>query len=138
MARLTGHLGSIYLNTTTSLIKVADTHNWTMELSVDAAPCRIKGEKVEQYALGGTTIRITCERYVTSPAFLALQSRTAANSADAANVTVGYNLRGVDADGTNFNVTGTGVVVRGNLAAPHNQLLTDTLEIMGFDMPTIG
>jgi hypothetical protein len=138
MARLTGHLGSIYLNTTTSLMKVADTHNWTMELTVEAAPCPIKGEKAEQYAFGGTTVRITCERYTTSAAFLALQARSAGNSADGANTTVDYELRGVDGDGTNFVVSGSGIVVRGNLSAPHNQLLGDTLEIMGFTMPVVA
>jgi len=136
--RLTGHLGKIQLNTTTSLIDVADTFNWTMELATEAAECAIKGEIVDQYAFGGVTVRITCERHVTSPAFLAIQARTAGASADAANTTVEYKLFGLKTDGSNFTVAGTGVVVRGNMAAPHDQLLTDTIEIMGFTMPTIN
>lgn len=136
--RLTGHLGKIQLNTTTALVDVADTFNWTMELTVDAAECRIKGEIVEQYAFGGTRVRVTCERHVTSPAFLTLQARTAGASANTTNVTVGYKLFGLKTDGSNFTVTGTGVVVRGNMTATHDQLLTDTIEIMGFTMPTIN
>lgn len=138
MARLTGHLAKIQLNTATALADVTEGFNWTMELTTEAAPCAIKGEIVEQYAFGGVTVRITCERYVSSAAFLALQAQVAAASANGANVTVGYKLYGLASDGTNFTATGDGIVVRGNMQATHNALLTDTLEIMGFDMPTIA
>ena len=138
MARLTGHLAKIQLNTATALADVLETFNWTMEIQTEAAACPIKGEIVEQYAFGGVTVRITCEAYTTSAAFLALQAQVAAASANGANVTVGYKLFGVRSDATNFTVTGDGIVVRGNMAAAHDRLLTDTLEIMGFDMPTIA
>ena len=140
MARLTGHLAKIQLNTAVlgTLTDVVDTYNWTMEITTEAAACPIKGEIVEQFAFGGVTVRITCEAYTQSAAYLALQAQLAAASANAANVTVDYKLFGVKTDATNFTVTGSGVVVRGQMAAAHDRLLTDTLEIMGFTMPTIA
>lgn len=144
MARLTGHLGSIYVKSGGgSLAKIAETYNWTMEMTVELAPCPVKGEKPDTYSIGGTSTRIVCERYVASaPAFATLAAAAggaggAATPNLASGAIVGFQLRGVDADGTNFVVDGEGIVTRGNLSATHNQLLNDTLEIACYTIPTI-
>jgi len=145
MARLTGHLGSVYIKSGGgSLAVVADVYDWTMEMTVEAAPCPIKGEKPDTYSIGGTSTKITCQRYTTSASAFALLAAAAGAAGGtatpnlASGAIVGFTLRGLDSATGAFTVDGEGIVTRGNMSANHAQLLNDTLEITCYTIPTVN
>ena len=137
MARLTGRFGTLQIGGT----RVADLFDWTLEYTVEALPCPIKGEKANTVSVGGIDTRITASRFwddqstgnATSLSKLAVDQM--ANDPPGAIVT--YVLQQIDGVADNAKVSGTGVVVRGGLNAPRG-LSNDTFEIVGIDVPTIA
>lgn len=147
MPRITGKLGSISLTGHASAGSIADLFNWTLEFSVRADPCGIKGQIAEQYSYGEFTGRITAERFATDTeansvfadalleaAATAGRAETAANGGGGRYVT--YLLEQIDGADLGNKVTGTAMVVAGGLNAPR-AMATDRFELLLTSLPVI-
>lgn len=141
MARLTGRFGTLSIGGDA----VADLHDWTLEYTVEAVPCPIKGERANAVAVGGLDIRITASRFFDDGASgnadslskRAVDQFLTANEPDLPGTTVAYVLEQINGiAGHNARISGNGVVVRGSLNAPRD-LTRDTFEIVGTSIPTI-
>jgi hypothetical protein len=132
MARITGRHGTVSIGGNA----IADVFNWTMEITVEAVPCPIKGEPYNTVAVGGIDVRITVERYVDSGGGSTLAKLAEDQFASLPPGTeVAYALDQMAGSGGS-QITGNGVVVRGTLNAPRD-LATDTLEIHGTSVPAV-
>ncbi|SRR6266536_246797 len=127
-ARLTGKLGSVYLNA----VKVLDIYNWQYEINAEALPCSIKGDVFERYVVGVGTGRIRAERYITTFAGMTatIMADTIANGAQTVVI-----LYLIDANNSFSKLTATGYITRGEVAAPHAKA-TDQIEITLDGIPT--
>ena len=129
MARITGRFGTVSIGSA-----ISDVFNWSAEVTVEAVPCPIKGEKFNTVSVGGIDVRITVERYVDDAGGSTLAAGTASQfSSTPPGTEVAYSLDQKSGSG-GATIAGSGVVVRGSLSAPRG-LATDTLEIQGTSVP---
>lgn len=133
MARITGRLGTVSVGGNA----IADVFNWTLDITVEAAQCPIKGEPGNTVSVGGIDVRVTVERYVDSAGGSTLAKLAEDQFASLPPGTeVAYSLDQLSGAGGS-TITGNGVVVRGSLNAPRS-LVTDTIEIQGTDVPSVS
>lgn len=130
MARITGHLGAVYLGS--PAVKVADTYNWTLELTAKVERASVKMDKWERKVPGRGDGTITCEAHITTLALLTKELLDAVNNGEQ----LAFELYAIDADPTFEKVTGTAYVSRGRIGMPHDALATDTVELTLDGAPT--
>jgi hypothetical protein len=118
-------------------VPIADLFNWTLEFTIEAPQCPIKGEKANTVGIGGIDVRLTAERFVDNAggATLANEPVILINATPGTGVEVTYALDQLAGTG-GASITGSGVVVRGGLTAPRG-LANDTFELVGTTVPTV-
>lgn len=133
MPRITGKLGTLSIAGT----PIADLHNWTLDFTVEALPCAIKGEKFNTVAVGGLDVRITAERFVQDSGGSTLATQAVGQMATVpASTEVAYVLDQLSGTG-GASISGNGVVTRGGLTSPRS-LAGDTIEIVGTSIPVVS
>ena len=133
MARITGRFGTLSVGGNA----IADLFDWTLEFTVEALPCPIKGEKANTVSVGGIDVRLTAQRFVDDADGSTLAALAASQmSADPPGAIVTYTLDQLSGMG-GASISGSGVVVRGGLNAPRG-LANDTFELIGTTVPTVS
>ena len=133
MARITGRFGTLSVGGNA----IADLFDWTLEFTVEALPCPIKGEKANTVSVGGIDVRLTAQRFVDDADGSTLAALAASQmSADPPGAIVTYTLDQLSGMG-GASISGSGVVVRGGLNAPRG-LANDTFELIGTTAPTVS
>ena len=127
-ARITGHLGAIYLDSDTN--KIADVFDWTFTPSVELFQCDIKSDKFHKYAAtGGGGAVFTARRFHQAASLFNILARTQANvAANAATAQLLFRLDLIDANGSFAQVLGQGYVTGGSLTNPQGPV-NDSLEV---------
>lgn len=139
--RITGKLGTVAFTDVVGTVSQTEIflHDWTLEFSVEADACGIKGEIAEQYCFGAFTGRITAKRWSTDAGSDTRFARLPLNLANAASYKTGgisldYTLRQVA--GAGVAITGSGYAVNGSLSSPRD-MAEDMVEIILNSVPTI-
>lgn len=133
-ARITGRLGSVWIEVSGALVKVADVYDWTYEESLTTFNCTIKGEAFSRFRPGQNAARVTARRYVQAVANAAIFT-TQVEYAIATGLPLQFTLYGVDGSTAFAYISGQGYVTRGTLSAPHEKM-TDELEITVDGIPS--
>jgi hypothetical protein len=132
MARITGHLGAVYIPGTGTPAKVIDTFDWTLETTVKAERTSVKGNTWERMQTGRAGGTITISAYITTKAFLTKDIINAVNSGSLLT----FRLDAIDGNATFQQISGTAYMTRGTIGMPHDDLATDVVELTLDGPPT--
>lgn len=133
MPPISGLNGAVYFGT--SPVKVADTYNWTLDITEQVHRTSVKGDAWERKQAGRADGTLTIDRYIATTAVL---TALIPAQVTAGNVPVTFRLDAVDANGAFVNVSGTGYITRGTIAMPHDDAARDSVEITLDGVPTIA
>jgi hypothetical protein len=130
MARITGHLGSVYLGD--PQVKVADTYNWVFETTAKIERASVKGDKWERKVPGRGDGTITIDRYIQTTAVLTKEVADAVNSGEQ----LSFILEAIDGNVGFQQISGTAYMSRGTVGMPHDDKATDSVEMTLDGIPT--
>lgn len=130
--RISGHLGAIHL--AGNVNKVADTYNWTLELTTKVERASVKMDRWERKVPGRGDGTLTIDAHITTKAFLTTEQLDAVNLGEQ----LSFDLWDIDGNATFDHISGTGYVSRGRVGMPHDALATDTIEITLDGAPTFA
>jgi hypothetical protein len=133
MPPITGNFGAVYLGA--SPVKVADTYDWTLELTAQVHRTSVKGDSWERTQSGRGNGTLTIDRYIATTAAL---TDDIIGQVAAGNTPITFQLDVVDSTAGFHRIEGTGYITRGTIAIPHDDAARDSVEITLDGVPTFS
>lgn len=133
MPPISGLGGAVYFGA--SPVKVADTYNWTLDITEQVHRTSVKGDAWERKQAGRADGTLTIDAYIATTAAL---TTLIPAQVTAGNVPVTFRLDAIDGNGTFQQISGTGYITRGTIGMPHDDAARDTVEITLDGVPTFA